>query len=115
MLLGTKQKLAEQIVLCFRAAPFLRAADLYARLGGARTPTQRALFKELAKLVEQGVLVRVRGRYAVKVTWILELLQLGEELTQHALPTESRPSDSEGSAYAGAFQTYGGWTAFGFS
>jgi hypothetical protein len=89
MLLATHQKLAEQIVQCFRAAPYLSAVEIAQRVQVLQSVTQRAVFKELAKLVDQGVLVKARGKYAVKVTWILELLQLGEDLTKHALNPQS--------------------------
>jgi hypothetical protein len=85
MLLGTQQKLAEIIVHCFRLTPQLSAADIYAQIRDIKDITERAVFKELAKLVEQGMLVRVKGRYAIKVTWILELLQLGDDLSRQSL------------------------------
>jgi hypothetical protein len=85
MLLGTREKLSEEIVQCFRSIPHLSAAQIFDRIRILNSVTQRAVFKELAKLVDEGVLVRVKGRYAIKVTWILELLQLSEDLTKQSL------------------------------
>ena len=89
MLLATEQKIAEIIIHCFRGAPRLSAREIAARVAKVRRVTDRAVFKELAKLVDQGVLVRLRGRYAVKVTWLLELLQLGDDLKNQSLRRES--------------------------
>ncbi len=89
MLLGTQQKLAELIVHCFRLAPQLSEAEIYAQLSEVRKITHRAVFKELSKLVAQGVLVRVKGLYVIKVTWILELLQLSDDLTKQSLHPKS--------------------------
>ncbi len=89
MLLGTNQRLAELIIQCFRSSPQLSQRDIYGKITETRKITDRAVFKELANLVDQGVLVRFKGKYAIKVTWILELLELGDELTKQALHPRS--------------------------
>ena len=89
MLLGTRQKLAEEIVQCFRSNPYLSAAQIFQRIKVKKQISERAVFKELAGLVDEGVLVRVKGRYAIKITWILELLHLGDELTKQSLHPQS--------------------------
>lgn len=89
MLLGTNEKLAELIVHCFRRQPQFSQREIYIQVQRAKNVTERAVFKELAKLVEQGILVRVKGKYVVKVTWILELLELGDDLTKQTLNPKS--------------------------
>jgi hypothetical protein len=89
MILGTNEKLAELIIHCFRRQPQLSQREIFSQLRTTKKVSERAVFKELAKLVEQGILVRVKGRYAVKVTWILELLELGDDLTKQSLHRKS--------------------------
>ncbi len=89
MLLGTEQKLAEIIIELFRRYPQLGEAEIHEKVVLIKPVTHRAIFKELSKLVHQGILVRVKGRYSIKVTWILELLQLGDDLTKQTLNKKS--------------------------
>ena len=63
----------------------MRADEIFVRLQKSRSLSKRGVYKELLSLTKQGVLVRVKGYYAVKLTWIQDIEKLGQDLSKQTL------------------------------
>ncbi len=73
--------IAEAIIQLFRHQPDFSAAELHQAIGKSFGKcSERAVYKELRKFMEQGVVLRHKGRFSLSLTWILSLLQLAEGL-----------------------------------
>lgn len=87
MLLQRDEKLAERIVRILSREPGLETGSLLARVnagseGGYSAP---ALYKSLAKLAKEGVVVRTGKKYFLHLGWALQLMSFAEELSQNYL------------------------------
>jgi hypothetical protein len=83
MLPASPRTVSEAIIGLFQQHTALTAAAIHGELlRGGRNTSRRAIFKELHKLLERGVIVRVQGRYSLSLTWVLSLIDFSESLFQ---------------------------------
>lgn len=88
MLLQTNHNLEESLVLILAEHPGLDAAGLIeavARRG--RRYSQPAVYKELRKLVSQGVLLKTSKRFYLHFNWAVQLLSLSRTVARQYLET----------------------------
>lgn len=80
MLLGTRPNVKEILIHCFRISSCLSANEIYEWVAKVRKVSKRTVLKELANLIQEGVLIKLKERYLVKSTWIFDLMHLAEDL-----------------------------------
>ncbi len=74
MLLQLRDSLEELIVELLGRQPNLPAQEIRRRLQAPqRQYTIRAVYKELAKLEKEGVVVKVKDRYSLRMVWVISL------------------------------------------
>lgn len=79
MLLDSSPKLEDEIIKLLSSCPASSVEELYAKLGSMNARYARSsLYQELRKLVAAGVLVRVKGRYLIRLGWTLDILNFAE-------------------------------------
>jgi len=79
MLEAVKKKLEDILVRILSENAALSAESLYRELKRRKgSYTLQALYKELRKLQQQGVVVRARGLYSLRLSWILSLTNLAD-------------------------------------
>jgi hypothetical protein len=75
------RSVADAIVSLFLIERELTALSLRSLISERYFPVSlRAVYKELGKLLEQGIVIKVRDYYSLSVTWILNLIKLSEQL-----------------------------------
>lgn len=80
MELSKKPKLENQIIQALSTSESLTVAELMEAIGdGERACSLPTLYRELAKLRERGVIVKVKEEYRLKLTWIVNLYQFAKE------------------------------------
>jgi hypothetical protein len=81
MLVGVDPSLGDVIVTLLAAAGPQDAAQLQRALLKAGKPyTIQAIYYELRKLLRQGVVVKERMRFSIRIAWALELATLSERI-----------------------------------
>jgi hypothetical protein len=101
MLLQNTPLLENLIVeLLSKAAEGLSAQELRDRVATSlRSYSRRGIYKELRRLIDEGVLLRSKTKYSLRLAWVLslhaELGRLHAQITnphylQHALPSKAR-------------------------
>jgi hypothetical protein len=81
MLLGSKEKLADAIMRLFERRSEWTALELQEAIAAYNhSYTLRAVYKELHKLQQYGVVVKVKDTFSLSATWILELLDYAERI-----------------------------------
>ncbi len=79
MLLQEIPVLDELIVVALVNAPGATAKSLWSLLGSqGHRFTLRAVYKELAKLIDQGILFKRGETYNIRLAWVMNLLALGD-------------------------------------
>lgn len=88
MILQTDHNLEESLVLVLAERPGLDAAELGAAVAKrGRAYSQAALYKELRKLVSQGVLLKTSKRFYIHFNWAVQLLSLSRTIARQYLDT----------------------------
>jgi len=86
MLAVAPQTIAQAILAVFATTPTVRIERLHRAINAQFMGcSQRAVYKEVAKLVEQGIVIGVGGNYSLSLTWILSLNQLSERFYSQAV------------------------------
>ena len=81
MLLQIKETLDETIIRLLGPHPRIAAGVLHKKiLTEGKKCTLRAVYKELAKLEAQGVVVKVEDKYSLRLTWVVHLLSYADLL-----------------------------------
>ena len=81
MILTARSKLADTLVLLLATKPDQCANELRAAASrSSRAYSCAAIYKELGKLVEHGVVVKQRDRFSLSFSWIHELQQFLEQV-----------------------------------
>jgi hypothetical protein len=74
MILSGHSKLADSLVAILARQPELSAADLHNLASKPeRSYSLAAIYKELAKLKTQGIVVKQKDRFSLSLTWLFEL------------------------------------------
>ena len=90
MLLGNDHTLAQRIMRCFEKHTQLTVKDLHRELCGRFAPcSERAVYKELSKLLDQGVVVKVNQHYSPSLAWILNLMNFSNTLFSRVVGEQS--------------------------
>ena len=86
MLFQPLERLEELLVRLLAHKPGLSAAAVAAALRrSGHAYSTAALYKELAKLQEHGIVLRSKGRYSLSLNWMLQILALGRMIEQNYL------------------------------
>lgn len=86
MLLGREERLADLILRLFGTEPSCTAKALHQEINKRhRSCSLVAIYKELNKLVRLGILIKVKDRYTVSLSWTLDLLRYTDSLFQNSL------------------------------
>jgi hypothetical protein len=81
MLLTGKESLEERIVLLLSAQSRLAAQAIFSAVNkGPASYTLQAVYKELRKLQQQGVVGKLGRGYSLRLSWVLGLDELGERM-----------------------------------
>lgn len=79
MILQGKQNLEEKIVTLLMRQVNLTVEQIQTKIGGKeKTYSLPAIYKELGKLELQGVVVKDKTRYSLRVSWVLDFLSLAD-------------------------------------
>ncbi len=82
-MIRTGKNIEQYVIRCLAAQPLLTAADLHRKiiaLNGKQYSIQ-GLYKELRKLHTSGVIFKLKDRYSLQFSWVLDYLSLGETLS----------------------------------
>lgn len=86
MLFQPRHSLEERIIVYLSRHPFQTAVEIRKGVAnGSKLYSIQAIFKELKKLHQQGILIHERPRYAVSLTWASELSGLTRTIELTAL------------------------------
>lgn len=86
MLFEERQNLEESIVRLLSVRPGLSAGEIMRISSQLDRPfCTAAVYKELAKLLERGVLVKIKRRYSLSLTWTLDVLSFSQRLSENYL------------------------------
>ncbi len=90
MLLQFDSSLEEIIVRVLARAPRVTAAWLEERITKDFAPySRRGIYKELTKLESQGVVVKVKNSYSLRLAWVVDFLSFAEDLSTIYLEADS--------------------------
>lgn len=89
MLLGKHEQLADLILRQFETEPSQTAKALYSNMLKERKCSLVAVYKELNKLIDLGIVVKSQDRYTVSLPWVLELVRYAESLYDSYLGTNA--------------------------
>ncbi len=82
MILQTKENLEDYIVKVLAEAPNLSVAEISRKIiQGGRKYTPQAIYKELKKLQDGGVVVKSKQVYSLRLPWALELASLSDKIS----------------------------------
>ena len=88
MLLQSNHNLEELLLLTLAEHPGIEVKQLARHIASrGRVYSQPALYKELAKLVAQGVLLKSGKRYYIHFNWVVQLQALSSNITKRYLET----------------------------
>lgn len=79
MLLEADKNVEDRLVEVLAKYSAQTAAQLHKAIGDCSI---QAIYKELGKLEQQGVVIKIDRRYSLRVPWILELADLAEQATK---------------------------------
>ena len=82
MILDASPNLDEKIVVTL-ANSYLSAKELHQRIDSQTAYSLRGIYKELNKLQENGVVVKVKDKYGLRIPWAIDLLSLAEKINHH--------------------------------
>ena len=85
MLFQTKETLSEHIVRILGNQHAVSAQSIHALLKKTRNCSIQAVYKELRKLQEGGVVVKTKKHYSLRIPWAIEFVSFANKIKRHYL------------------------------